>query len=93
MVTHRWGNPAPVRGGARIRSCLRPFEERAALAQSVERLTRNEKVIGSIPIGGSTFVTASAIRRWPWQHVRGGPRHRRAAPARNVLRSWWMLGR
>ena len=26
----------------------------AALAQSAERLTRNEKVIGSIPIGGST---------------------------------------
>src|SRR5690348_18406123 len=26
----------------------------AALAQSVERLTRNEKVVGSIPTGGST---------------------------------------
>ena len=26
----------------------------AALAQSVERLTRNEKVNGSIPLGGST---------------------------------------
>jgi hypothetical protein len=26
----------------------------AALAQSVERFTRNEKVVGSIPTGGST---------------------------------------
>jgi hypothetical protein len=26
---------------------------RAALAQSAERLTRNEKVVGSIPTGGS----------------------------------------
>jgi hypothetical protein len=26
----------------------------AALAQSVEHLTRNEKVVGSIPTGGST---------------------------------------
>jgi len=28
---------------------------RAALAQSVEHLTRNEKVVGSIPTGGSTY--------------------------------------
>ena len=28
----------------------------AALAQSAERLTRNEQVIGSIPIGGSQVV-------------------------------------
>jgi hypothetical protein len=31
----------------------------AALAQSAERLTRNEKVIGSIPIGGSTRTPRS----------------------------------
>ena len=31
-----------------------PAGQRAALAQSVERLTRNEKVVGSIPTGGST---------------------------------------
>ena len=29
----------------------------AALAQSVERLTRNEKVVGSIPTGGSVVIS------------------------------------
>ena len=43
----------------------------AALAQSVERLTRNEKVKGSIPLGGSNngdWATAALFRRllqWP----------------------------
>ena len=32
----------------------------AALAQSVERLTRNEKVGGSIPPGGSFYFLPSA---------------------------------
>ena len=31
------------------------LKARAALAQLVERLTRNEKVAGSIPAGGPSF--------------------------------------
>jgi hypothetical protein len=30
-----------------------PMRRRAALAQSAERFTRNEQVVGSIPTGGS----------------------------------------
>ncbi len=30
-----------------------PSSRRAALAQSAERFTRNEQVVGSIPTGGS----------------------------------------
>ena len=40
----------------------------AALAQLVERLTRNEKVAGSIPAGGSTFgekITVVNRQGWP----------------------------
>jgi hypothetical protein len=38
----------------------------AALAQSAERLTRNEKVVGSIPTGGSTQTPRSetTLRSW-----------------------------
>lgn len=34
----------------------------AALAQSAERLTRNEKVVGSIPTGGSTRTPRSSLK-------------------------------
>jgi hypothetical protein len=40
----------------------RATSARAALAQSAEHLTRNEKVKGSIPLGGSTSIT----RPLPW---------------------------
>jgi hypothetical protein len=33
----------------------------AALAQSAERFTRNEQVVGSIPTGGSTKLPFSAM--------------------------------
>src|SRR5690625_2087094 len=48
--------PAPEhrgRGVGRVHSRT-VLLDRAALAQSAERLTRNEKVVGSIPTGGST---------------------------------------
>ena len=66
-LAHRFGH-APRRGEVTLRHTLpvNPVAETftspvhstivkyAALAQSAERLTRNEKVIGSIPIGGSS---------------------------------------
>ncbi|GAA1555318.1 hypothetical protein GCM10009789_05950 [Kribbella sancticallisti] len=41
-----------------LHSCIGP-RATAALAQSAERLTRNEKVVGSIPTGGSTRTPRS----------------------------------
>ena len=35
--------------------------DRAALAQSVERLTRNEKVVSSILTGGSTVISRDIV--------------------------------
>src|SRR3954466_5362143 len=46
----------------RPRPCRRLFGQSAALAQSVEHLTRNEKVVGSIPTGGSHLTSVFAIR-------------------------------
>src|SRR3954453_3597371 len=44
----------------RPRRCRRLFGQSAALAQSVEHLTRNEKVVGSIPTGGSHLTRGFA---------------------------------
>ena len=46
----------------KVQSPLEPITVRAALAQSVERFTRNEKVVGSIPTGGSTKTPAQSVR-------------------------------
>ena len=46
------------RRGLPLHSCIGP-KGHAALAQSAERLTRNEKVVGSIPTGGSTQTPRS----------------------------------
>ena len=52
------GDPEPKLGWERwpalVAFAVGPGAGRAALAQSAERLTRNEKVVGSIPTGGST---------------------------------------
>ena len=45
----------------KVQSPLEPITVRAALAQSVERFTRNEKVVGSIPTGGSTKTPAQSV--------------------------------
>ena len=51
------GDPEPKLGWERwpalVAFAVGPGAGRAALAQSAERLTRNEKVVGSIPTGGS----------------------------------------
>ena len=47
---HPWFSKPPRH---KVQSPLEPITVRAALAQSVERFTRNEKVVGSIPTGGS----------------------------------------
>ena len=44
----------PISRRIRLPRRIPPLETSAALAQSAERLTRNEKVWGSIPQGGST---------------------------------------
>src|SRR5260221_14030858 len=43
-----------------------PSGRRAALAQSAERFTRNEQVVGSIPTGGSgrSHISNSSDPRW-----------------------------
>lgn len=46
----------------------------AALAQSAERLTRNEKVVGSIPTGGSTQTPRSEASSSPGGFVVSGSR-------------------
>ena len=45
----------------KVQSPLEPITVRAALAQSVERFTRNEKVVGSIPTGGSAKTPAQSV--------------------------------
>ena len=45
------------REGDRLGRPLDSSAHHAALAQSAEHLTRNEVVIGSIPIGGSTLTS------------------------------------
>ena len=42
----------------------------AALAQSVEHLTRNEKVVGSIPTGGSPPTSGFVLRTGPLSRLR-----------------------
>src|SRR5690625_4466579 len=57
--------PAPEhrgRGVGRVHSRT-VLLDRAALAQSAERLTRNEKVVGSIPTGGSTPHNAAGLHK------------------------------
>ena len=41
----------------------------ASIAQSVERFTRNEQVIGSIPIAGSIFFALILSRLHPQAHA------------------------
>ncbi len=63
----------------------------AALAQSAERLTRNEQVIGSIPIGGSTRKKAPDLRfhlfAALWSQWSRAARLRRSAPRQAACRS------
>ncbi len=46
-------------------ACMPAVHRQASLAQSVERFTRNEKVAGSIPAGGShkRFVAVPRLVR------------------------------
>src|SRR5699024_60022 len=55
---HAWRAATPRfrEAGCSVYSGLAP-QGRAALAQSVEHFTRNEKVVGSIPTRGSAFRT------------------------------------
>ena len=54
---HPWFSKPPR---YKVQSPLEPITVRAALAQSVERFTRNEKVVGSIPTGGSIKTPAQS---------------------------------
>ena len=54
----------------------------ATLAQSAERLTRNEQVNGSIPLGGSAFSAAMRARRSRWARKRCTTTWRRCLRAR-----------
>src|SRR5665647_831900 len=68
-----WSVPLrSVQWAALVRALRRRGGATAALAQSAERLTRNEKVKGSIPLGGSTASP----------QVNGGLRPRSRAPIR-----------
>lgn len=49
----RWSRE---RGPVQLPALSGRWADRAALAQSAERLTRNEKVVGSIPTGGSVVT-------------------------------------
>ena len=56
--------PGPVQAETQLPWCG-PREGSAALAQLVERLTRNEKVAGSIPAGGpSTSLQIRGSTAW-----------------------------
>ena len=69
---HPWFSKPPRH---KVQSPLEPITVRAALAQSVERFTRNEKVVGSIPTGGSTETPAQSACELGFLHAlrrRGG---------------------
>ncbi len=65
-----------------------PWAQHAALAQSVERLTRNEKVVGSIPTGGSTPPAARGTAAGRSRLVLGS--RKQPCPARARWRSAWV---
>src|SRR5450830_547134 len=69
-----WSVPLrSVQWAALVRALRRRGGAAAALAQSVERLTRNEKVKGSIPLGGSTRNGPSLARQPPAHPVLHAP--------------------
>src|SRR5450830_849650 len=69
-----WSVPLrSVQWAALVRALRRRGGATAALAQSAERLTRNEKVKGSIPLGGSTKKRPVCARQPPAHPVLQAP--------------------